>query len=841
MKAAAYLLAESDYQGIVRADVQVLRGNPDQVAALADSLSFVHRYTSGVISWAPGDKPTPEKIEATLTEFEALAFAGLESDRYAWTAVLHQEANGAVHIHTLNARVDLATGKSLNIAPPGWQTDFDPLRDALNWHHGWARPDDPARARLLQPGHQALIDAAALRMRLQTPTDAKRQITDWLASRIKSGQVVDRSGVLHSLAEIGEITRAGKDYISVRPQGFDKPIRLKGAVYGEGFEVSAEPHRPEHGTGAEKTAGHGAGAGINCNRVADAREQLADAIRRRSDFNRRRYTDAGRRASRKSSLDIDPGAGVSAAAEPAVAAGVGGAGRSVENRTGKAKPAVAELNAEDREPESDAIKGNRTDATPVEVVAVDLLGQPDRLPAGLCRDLDILETGQPMGNHNGSGWHGMAGDEGHQLAEVPGQPALPTIWDTVRGIYDRARETVVRGVFAAIRRARGAIERARHHDQQLGAAGVGFITAGQQLDQATGRAHEAHRAVAECVQHISREVERGCRRMKQNFDDELERFKSEINLVEYAQAQGYEIDKRESSRASTVMHQGDDKIIVATDQDGHGIYFAVRDDADNGSVIDFVQKRQVLNLGQVRRELRGWCPGSSSYRPLSMPEAERPRKPEASNADRQRVLAVWMQMEALPNGGNPYLVEQRKLTAETLADPRFANHIRADTRGNAVFSHYDRAGLTGYELKNDGFTGFSKGGEKALWHSTNLAHADRVVIVESAIDALSHAQLFKGKDDAYISIGGAMSDKQKELLVGTLKKAHERGAQIVIATDADEPGRKLALDIANLAPKGASLDRQEPAQGVKDWNDQVKAETGRAAYRFRYPGMGGPS
>ena len=88
--------------------------------------------------------------------------------------------------------------------------------------------------------------------------------------------------------------------------------------------------------------------------------------------------------------------------------------------------------------------------------------------------------------------------------------------------------------------------------------------------------------------------------------DELERFKSQINLAEYAQAQGYEIDRKESSRASTVMRSGGDKIIVATDTDGHGIYFSVRDDADHGSIIDFVQKRQGLNLGQVRKELRPW-------------------------------------------------------------------------------------------------------------------------------------------------------------------------------------------------------------------------------------------
>ena len=45
------------------------------------------------------------------------------------------------------ARVDLETGKSLNIAAPGWQKTFDALRDWQNHENGWSRPDDPERAR----------------------------------------------------------------------------------------------------------------------------------------------------------------------------------------------------------------------------------------------------------------------------------------------------------------------------------------------------------------------------------------------------------------------------------------------------------------------------------------------------------------------------------------------------------------------------------------------------------------------------------------------------------------------------------------------------------------------
>ena len=152
--AADYFLGERDAAGKPREGVEVLRGDPNQVAGVADTLAFEHKYTSGVIAWAPEDEPTDEQIGAVLDAFEETARAGLEFDRYAWTAVLHRERGGGAHVHVLAARCDLETGRSLNIAPPGWEKTFGPLRDAFNHEHGWSRPDDPARARVQQPGHR---------------------------------------------------------------------------------------------------------------------------------------------------------------------------------------------------------------------------------------------------------------------------------------------------------------------------------------------------------------------------------------------------------------------------------------------------------------------------------------------------------------------------------------------------------------------------------------------------------------------------------------------------------------------------------------------------------------
>ena len=302
-----------------------------------------------------------------------------------------------------------------------------------------------------------------------------------------------------------------------------------------------------------------------------------------------------------------------------------------------------------------------------------------------------------------------------------------------------------------------------------------------------------------------------------NGDDELADFKLRINLVEYAESVGYVIDRSASSRGSTVMRLGDDKVIIATDQDGHGIYFSVRDDADHGSIIDFVQRRDGANLGQVRKTLRPWIGGVPAYFQPVAPAVQH-AKPPPSSTDRQRVVVVWSKM--MPTGGrHPYL-ESRGIEPATLVDPRFAGAMRIDGKRNALFPHYDSEGLSGYELKNAGFTAFATGGQKALWHSTNIMQATTIVFTESAIDALSHAQLQTDPSTAYVSVGGQMNSTQPELVRRLLAKAHARGARIVIGIDHDAAGDLLSAVIIALAPPGAAIERDTSA--LKDWYDDLR-------------------
>jgi hypothetical protein len=57
--AVAYLLGQRDHQGRVRDHVQILIGDPAQVAAVADSLGTVQRYSSRSSRSTPTTGPPP--------------------------------------------------------------------------------------------------------------------------------------------------------------------------------------------------------------------------------------------------------------------------------------------------------------------------------------------------------------------------------------------------------------------------------------------------------------------------------------------------------------------------------------------------------------------------------------------------------------------------------------------------------------------------------------------------------------------------------------------------------------------------------------------------------------
>ena len=295
------------------------------------------------------------------------------------------------------------------------------------------------------------------------------------------------------------------------------------------------------------------------------------------------------------------------------------------------------------------------------------------------------------------------------------------------------------------------------------------------------------------------------------MDSELERFKTDVILPELAASRGYAVDRRASSRNSVVMrHPDGDKIIIARyEGTTHWVYCSVRDDRDNGTVVDFLQNRGGGSLGMVRKTLREWL---GSTRPTSqLPLFVKELQPVSR--DRAGVFAEWEKAEVCT--ALPYLTG-RGLGPDVLGLPLFAGCVRVDRRNNALFPHYDKEGLCGFEVKNKGFTGFAAGGRKGLWYSQTKTTDGRLVLVESAIDAMSFHVLHGDLFTRYMSTSGELNPQQPLLLRGAMEKLHP-SAVVVLGFDDDEGGEKITQEVEAVAPAGRTLLRMKP-EGGKDWN-----------------------
>lgn len=340
--------------------------------------------------------------------------------------------------------------------------------------------------------------------------------------------------------------------------------------------------------------------------------------------------------------------------------------------------------------------------------------------------------------------------------------------------------------------------------------------------------------------------------------DELEDFKTLINLSQYAAAQGYTLDPKSSSRNSAVMVDSPgDKIIIAKGHDRHWVYFSVHQAADpGGSIIDFVQHRgggsSMCSLGNVRQELRPWLKHASpssfpTAQPLSRhtpPLLSTDLPPEDSYAqnlqpltrDLLQVRAVLEQSGAI-NGHHPYLCQQRMIPPALLTNKRFLGRVRTDMSGNVVFPHWNEDGISGYEVKNMNFTGFAPGGVKGLWGSRKKEPDRVLVIAETAIDALSYAAIHglgDGHDQTrFVSTAGQMNPAQP----GLLRKAMEgmiEGSQIIAAVDHDEGGEQIAEAIRGvydeLECSGVVFRVHMPPNTGEDWNDALRASVGDSGH-----------
>lgn len=253
---------------------EVLHGNPDQTRDLIDASPNKWSYTAGVISFAESDDPSLDTQQEAIELFEALAFAGLDRDQYDCLWVRHSH-EGNIELHFCAPRLELSTGRALNIAPPGHENAFASLRDLLNQTHGWADPLDPERAR-------------EVRATIEAPTRARGReaLHDWILDQISVGTITDHASMIDALTDAGfEIPRASKNYITAQDPDTGERWRLKGEIFHDDWQAEPPRREIEHGPGDDPERPRRLD-GISTGELQERFQQHCD---QRAAYNRDRY------------------------------------------------------------------------------------------------------------------------------------------------------------------------------------------------------------------------------------------------------------------------------------------------------------------------------------------------------------------------------------------------------------------------------------------------------------------------------------------------------------------------------------------------------------------------
>lgn len=338
------------------------------------------------------------------------------------------------------------------------------------------------------------------------------------------------------------------------------------------------------------------------------------------------------------------------------------------------------------------------------------------------------------------------------------------------------------------------------------------------------RATTTNREINNIITNINKYIKSGIRKLrrwKMNKDLELERFKTEINIADIAECYAFDIDREKSTRKSIVMKNGRDVIIISKNANtNHYIYFNANDESDRGTIIDFVQKRTKMNLGQVRKLLRDFLNKKSDFYEII-----------ASSKDEQNMLIAQVKLIEFftklfnetkkEKETNFFFFEERGITEKTFKntelvgfkDRKFYFPLIND-KGNIVGIYTTDKELKEKKLLKDSY--------KGIWIDKRLhKNINKIFITESPIDSLSLKELgFNDESTLHIATIGRMGDIAKKAIEQIL--SYYKDAELVIATDNDESGEDIARELTEIAKRNkVSNVNRLTINNFKDINDYL--------------------
>lgn len=204
----------------------LLSGNPDITREwLKRASRFSKAFTYGCLSFEEADIPAHQK-QQLMTSFEQTLLTGLTPEQYDIVWIEHRDKERLeLNFHIVN--MELTTGKALT--PYVHRRDMvriDTWKCIANDTFGFTDPNDPTKARTFTLGDNS-----------QPRRELMAHIDTYLFDLAATGILNCQQDVVDVLNEIEGITvsRTSKSSISFKADGYQKPIRLKGELYGKSY------------------------------------------------------------------------------------------------------------------------------------------------------------------------------------------------------------------------------------------------------------------------------------------------------------------------------------------------------------------------------------------------------------------------------------------------------------------------------------------------------------------------------------------------------------------------------------------------------------------------------
>ncbi|MCH4600489.1 relaxase/mobilization nuclease domain-containing protein [Helicobacter pylori] len=223
-----YLLNERVEQGTAK----VLKGDANLTKSLLLSLTQKHKACVGCLSFEEPNIDESLKYEL-MESFENALFTESMQNRYNILWVEHTD-KGRLELNFVIPKIDLEKQKAFN--PYYHKVDLkriDTWKDCINLKHNFTNPKDLEKQHNIQQHQTKNPQNKEL---LATYEKLDKLIQDNLGKLFNS-----RDDIINFLKDNQcEVTRQGKDYISVKLPNEPKAKRLKGFYYHETFRTIAD-------------------------------------------------------------------------------------------------------------------------------------------------------------------------------------------------------------------------------------------------------------------------------------------------------------------------------------------------------------------------------------------------------------------------------------------------------------------------------------------------------------------------------------------------------------------------------------------------------------------------